>query len=69
MLAERLRSHGYHVVASENVDGAGWSIEASCQRSFREAASTEITRGLVSVAIECGGEYDGWGAVIKPKIG
>ena len=67
-LAKELYNYGYLVLAispTQVEDGSTWwNVEAEIKRTPEDAASRETSEGLVRLATQFEGSYDGWGTSI-----
>ena len=68
LLGRKLYDLGYVILVMspiENDDGSKlWNVEASFDRSLKDAASERVTEELVRLAAQFDATYDGWGASI-----
>ncbi len=70
--SERARAEGFKVECTERErasDGRSWSVMAARDDSVEHPQISEITGGLVDLATEFSGEYDGWEAMLVKKKG
>lgn len=68
----RVRAEGFTVECKEiepSSDGRSWSVLAARDDSVEHPQISEITGGLVDLATEFSGEYDGWEAMLVKKKG
>ena len=68
-LADALRVRGYDIrveqpAASE--ESGLWNVEASVNQTPSLTLSDSFTEDIVRLAVQAGGNYDGWGTAIDP---
>src|SRR5262245_4729712 len=63
---DELSAEGYSVQHGPAPNGKQWSVKASRAMLITVDAITSERHRLTSLATTHGGEYDGWGAAVRP---
>jgi Regulator of ribonuclease activity B len=67
-LADALRSQGFTILVQRRAAtpdvALPWNVEAQAAQSVELTARRDFTEGLVRLAVEHNGRYDGWGTLL-----